>query len=239
MTDVYEDDNNAYTKAWLGTHTLGNDVLLMMDEGVIKKASFGYVPTKSNPVDIKGKKVRELKEVKHLETSVLTKMPANPKAGVRQVNKSLFDLSEVKQLSQTEQDILKQITASDQDVLVNLIQLSGTLDPQSDLYMWITYMISSSADAMGSIRSQLRYNCGEMKALEAHVKTMEKFCRNTKASDDCVQTILLEIDNTKQFISTYNTADTQAEESLEPTASIEEKELLSALETFNKSLIKN
>ncbi len=42
VVDVYEDDSYAYTKAWLGTHTLGNDTLIMMDEGIIKKASFGY-----------------------------------------------------------------------------------------------------------------------------------------------------------------------------------------------------
>ncbi len=71
VEDVYEDDQFAYTKAWCGTHTLGNDVLTMMDEGVIKKASFGYSTIRSNNINVKGKKVRELKEVKHFETSVL------------------------------------------------------------------------------------------------------------------------------------------------------------------------
>lgn len=90
VIDVYEDNQFAYTKAWLGTHTLGNDVLTMMDEGVIKKASFGYITQKSSPVTIKGQKIRELKEVAHIETSVLTKMPANIKAGVMSVTKA-FD----------------------------------------------------------------------------------------------------------------------------------------------------
>lgn len=240
VTGVYEDNHSAYTKTWLGTHTLGNDTLIMMDEGVIKKASFGYSTVRSNPIEVKGKKVRELKEVIHYETSVLTKMPANPKAGVRNVIKSFFNLEEVKQLTPSEQQLLKQIVTDDQDILLQLVNLSGTLDMSSDLYTWITYMISSRADSLGSLRSQLRYNSGELKAFKNHIATLEKFCRDTKASDECIQSIQLEIDSTKQFISEIDTADTYADEkSPTPPASIEGKELLSALQTFNKSLIKN
>lgn len=94
VVDVYEDSQFAFTKAWLGTHTLGNDVLTMMDEGVIKKASFGYITVNSAPIDIRGQKVRELKEVRHIETSVLTKMPANMKAGVMQVNKAFEGITD-------------------------------------------------------------------------------------------------------------------------------------------------
>lgn len=141
VVDVYEDNQFAFTKAWLGTHTLGNDVLTMMDEGVIKKASFGYITDKSNPLTIKGQKIRELTEVKHLETSVLTKMPANIKAGVMQVNKAFEGITE------------KQI-----------------------------------------------------KEFYDHLTTLERFCRNTKASDGCIKNILEEVENTKQFISEYNTA---------------------------------
>lgn len=94
VVDVYEDSQFAYTKAWLGTHTLGNDVLTMMDEGVIKKASFGFITINSAQIEVKGQKVRELKEVAHIETSVLTKMPANVKAGVIQVNKAFEGITE-------------------------------------------------------------------------------------------------------------------------------------------------
>lgn len=167
VVDVYEDDQHAYTKAWLGTHTLGNDVLLMMDEGVIKKASFGYYATKSNPLDVKGKKVRELKEVAHLETSVLTKMPANPKAGVRSVVKSFFDSRELKEFSD-------------------------------------------------------------------RLELLEKFCRNTTASDDCIKSMLLEIQSTKQLISQYNTVFTQADNSLEPNASVEWKAWFDAAQVLTK-----
>jgi HK97 family phage prohead protease len=237
VVDVFEDNEAAYTKAWLGTHTLGNDVLTMMDEGVIKKASFGYITQKKNYIDVKGRKVRELKEVSHLETSVLTKIPANPLAGVRQVVKSFYALPEIKALSPNEQAILKSIATSDMDVLKMLIDLSATLEPTSDLYTWINWNISRRADYIGDIRSQIKYNSGELKELQTHVETMEKFCRNTHASDDCIKSILLEIENGKQLISEYNTVLTQADEkSLEPTTSVEEKELLDVLTTFNKQL---
>lgn len=146
VVDVYEDDKFAYTKAWLGTHTLGNDVLTMMDEGVIKKASFGYATVKSNRLKIKDQSIRELIEAKHFETSVLTKMPANMKAGVMSVTKAF----------------------------------EGVTDK-------------------------------EIKEFYDQLTVMEKFCRNTKASDGCIIHILEEVENTKQFIAEYNTAFTHNE----------------------------
>lgn len=147
VVDVYEDNQFAYTKAWLGTHTLGNDVLTMMDEGIIKKASFGYITEKSAPITVKGQKIRELKEVRHLETSVLTKMPANAKAGVVSVTKAF-----------------ESITAA------------------------------------------------ELKEFEQHLTSLERFCRNTKASDGCIKSMLEEVESIKQFISEYNTAFTLKQE---------------------------
>lgn len=230
VVDVYEDNTNAFTKAWLGTHTLGNDVLTMMDEGVIRNASFGYIVSKSNFIKVKNKSVRELKEVQHLETSVLTKIPANPKAGVRHVVKSL----EIKTLSPNEQNILKAIIASDQNVLEQLVNLSAVVDVTSDLYTWINWNLSRRADMMGDLRSQLKYNSGELKQLGSYVKSMEKFCSNTSASDECIKSILFEIDNAKQLISEYNTEITQL--AIEPVSSIEEKSMLEALTKFKNTL---
>lgn len=207
VVDVYEDNQFAYTKAWLGTHTLGNDVLTMMDEGVIKKASFGYATVNSAPINIKGQKIRELKEVKHYETSVLTKMPANIKAGVVSVTKAYAgNMPELKTLSTAEQATLKRIANNDQLNLEELIRISAGLDTNSDLYTWVTYNISRRADAMGEIRSQLRWNSAEIASMKSHIITMEKFVKNTNASDDCIKSIAEEIKNTKQFLSEYNTA---------------------------------
>lgn len=210
VVDVYEDNQFAYTKAWLGTHTLGNDVLTMMDEGVIKKASFGYITNRSTPITVKGQKVRELKEVQHLETSVLTKMPANLKAGIVNVTKSFDGAIDIKMLDMSEQALLKRISNSDQSTLQDLISIAGNLDPKSDLYTWVTYAISRRADMMGDVRSQLRYNSGELKEMQNYVAKMEKFCRKTDASDDCIKSILSEVEEAKKIISDYNTAFTRS-----------------------------
>jgi HK97 family phage prohead protease len=167
VVDVFDDNQYAYTKAWLGTHTLGNDVLTMMDEGVIKSASFGYVATKSNRIEVKGKKVRELKEVIHLETSVLTMMPANQRAGVVSVTK-----------------------------------------------------------AFSSIKRE------EVADMEQHVIALEKFCRNTKASDMCIKSMLTELENMKQLIAEYNTALTLEDE---PGASVGWKSWLSSINQLQKN----
>lgn len=205
ILDLYEDDKHAYTKAWLGTHTLGNDTLLMLDEGIIKKASFGYYTTKSNPITIKGQKIRELKEVIHTETSVLTKMPANIKTNIVSVVKSFDGFPELKTLTPQEQGLLKEININDADTIGRLVSIAAGLDPQSDLYTWIVWNISRRADMWGDVRSQLRYNSADVKAIQAHVKTMEKFCNDTKASDECIKTILEDIEETKQLLTQYNT----------------------------------
>lgn len=240
VVDVYEDDTNAYTKTWLGTHTLGNDVLIMMDEGIIKKASFGYITEKANQIDVKGKKVRELKEVRHIETSVLTKAPANPKAGVRQVIKSFMQTPEFKMLSMDEQAMLKKMLSCDQMCMEEMVKMMGQIDAKSDLYTGLSYMISQRASMMGDMMRQLKWNTEDVSAVKAHIQTMENFCRNTKASDDCIKTILSEIEESKQLISEYNTVGTQADDkSLEPTTSVDEKQLLDVLVAFNNKLKTN
>lgn len=154
--DFWEDDDFAYTKVYLGTHTLGEDVLKMMDEGIIKKASFGYIPEKKDFIEVKGRKVRELKEVYHGETSVLTVLQANPLAKVVNVTKA-------------------------DDFYNDVIELKGS------------------------------------------IALMEKFCRDTNATDECIKSALKEIEQAKHILSKYDTALTEAGEPLQPIASTEEK----------------
>src|SRR5882724_6383318 len=71
VKDVWEDETKAFTKVWFGNHTLGTDTMLMMDEGIIRDASFSFKALKKNFIEVKGQKVRELKEVLHGETSVI------------------------------------------------------------------------------------------------------------------------------------------------------------------------
>lgn len=213
VLDVYEDEKKAYTNVYLGNHTLGNDTLIMMDEGVIKSASFGYITVKKEMKQHNGRSIRELKEVKHNETSVLTKLPANPLAGVISVTKSLFPAKESKSLTQSEFDMLKILAAHDQENLTMLINLSARLDSSSDLYNWILWQISRRADVMGSIRSQLQYNAGELKEFNQHIEIMEKFVRDTKASDDCIKSVQSQIDEAKQILSVYDVDGQKASDS--------------------------
>lgn len=220
---TFDDEEKAYTEVKFGNWTLGNDVLEMADMGVLKGASFGYVTEKKEFVTIKGQKVRKLLEVKHAETSLLTKLPANPLAGIVKLNKSLEQIPEFKTLSPSEQQVLKSILSADQSALEQLLQLWLTLDTSSDLYTGISYALSRRVDIISDIRFQLKYNSEERKALEDHISKMEKFCRESKASDETIISIQNEIEETKQFLSNYDTADTQP--ITEPPASRNENEV--------------
>lgn len=137
---TFEDENKAYTQVKFGPYTLGNDVLEMVDFGVIKGASFGYETEKKDYVNKNGRQVRKLLQVKHIETSLLTKQPANPLAKVESYNKAL----------------------------------EGK----------------------------------ELKTLLVYIENMEKFCRNSNASDNSIKNILKEIEECKSIISANDTVST-------------------------------
>jgi HK97 family phage prohead protease len=202
---TFDDEEKAYTEVKFGNWTLGNDVLEMADMGVLKGASFGFNTEKKEFTTVKGKKVRKLKEVYHGETSLLTKMPANPLAGIVKLTKSL----EIKSLSPDEQMMLKKMLSQDQACLQDCVSMISSLTPDSDLYTWIGYQIQQRAGMMGDMMSQLKYNSCEMKAFQDHIELMEKFVREAKASDECIISIQNEILEAKQILSNYDTADTQ------------------------------
>lgn len=236
VTDVFEDEQKAYTAVKLGTHTLGNDTLIMMDEGVAKKASFGYIPEKKNWLTIKGQKVRELKEVLHLETSVLTKLPAHAKAGVVSVVKS-FGGIEFKTLSDKEQEFLIYLATKTQATLEELIAFSGSLDSKSDLYTSIIWMIREQCSTLGDLRSNLRYNTKAFGELKEHAIVMEKFIRNTSASDECIKSISDDYEEIKSLISKYDTDSTLL--ITEPDSSKNDRELVEQIKSINALFKKN
>lgn len=158
---VFENEKKAFTQVKFGNHTLGNDTMIMMDEGIIRGASFEFVTEKKANIAIKGRMVRELKEVRHIATTVsLAKRPINLLAKVESVTKAGdIDLAEVK----------------------------------------------------------------------ARIEKMERFCRDTNASDDCIVNLLQEIAEVKSIISTHDTADTPL--ITEPDASV--KEFSNALRLYS------
>lgn len=138
---TFEDEQKAYTEVKFGNWTLGNDVMEMMDMGVIKGASFGYKTEKKDYIDKSGKKIRRLLQVKHIETSLLTVEPANPLAGIVAYNKAA----------------------------------GMNVDPES----------------------------AEM--LRVHLSTLEKFCREAKASDEAIHLIQGQVESIKLLLSTLDT----------------------------------
>lgn len=183
---TWDDGDHAYTQVKLGTHTLGEDVLKMLDEQTIVAASFGFDPIKFK--DIKGKG-KDFLEVKHYETSVLTHWGAHEQSGVVKVEKAagLFPKMNLKSLSQPEQDLLMLLISNGMNSIQAAIDVATQLDPDSDLYTFVMWFISRHAEQIGSLRSELRY--GMKEKVEAQISKMQKFIRNTTASDDAVALI--------------------------------------------------
>lgn len=179
---AWDDSEHAFTRVKLGTHTLGEDVLKMLDEGVIVAASFGFDPLKFK--DIKGAG-KDFIEVKHFETSVLTHWGAHDKSGVVSVEKeAAIPRFNLKSLSQPEQELLMLVINNGMDSLQACIEVAAGLDTDSDLYTYVMYIISRQADQIAGLRSELRY--GMKDKLNEQVVKMEKFIRNTTASDDAI-----------------------------------------------------
>jgi HK97 family phage prohead protease len=85
---TFDDNEAAYTEMKFGNWTLGNDALEMASEGIFTGASFGYLTQKKDYTEIKGRRIRNLREVLHEETSLLTVPAAHPEAGIIILNKA-------------------------------------------------------------------------------------------------------------------------------------------------------
>jgi HK97 family phage prohead protease len=142
--EFYDDNNQAVAKAFLGTHTLGEDTLKMMDEGIITDASFGYRVEKKNFIDVKGEQIRELLEVNQREFSVLTDWGMNELSKVRSVQKNLAGI--------------------------------------------------------------------DLEELKARINKIEKFCRNTTASDETIKSLLQDVKVLQSLVAGFDTATTHDDE---------------------------
>lgn len=122
VINLFDDEKKAYTKVKFSASTLGTDTMLMMDEGLIKGASFGFYTIKSTQNTIKGRKVRELREVLQDETTVTyAKQPINPIAGVVKVTKADMEiLHEYKSHIDRLEHFCRNTTASD-DAIISIL----------------------------------------------------------------------------------------------------------------------
>ena len=91
---VSEDNEGAYTEVKFSNTTLGNDVMEMISDGIVEGASYGYLTIKKDYSEVKGRRIRNLREVKHSETSILNIEPAHDGAGVVSLIKSLDEITE-------------------------------------------------------------------------------------------------------------------------------------------------
>jgi HK97 family phage prohead protease len=196
---AWDDDEHAYTLVKHGTHTIGEDVLKMLDEGVITAVSFGFDPIKYKEIKGKGK---DYKEAMHLETSVLTHWGAHDDSTVLSVTKALngFPSLVLKKLSNQEQNLLKKLIANGMDSIQAAVALADNLDVESDLYTMIHWFIARQSEQIGNLKSELRYGMKEIEALTTQVKNMESFIRNTSASDEAIQLISKELINLKNIL---------------------------------------
>lgn len=238
VTDLFETKSHAMTAVKFGNYTLGNDTLEMLDMGVIDSASFGFKAIKANKLEVKGKKVRELKEVYHGESTLCYgEFPINPETKIVSLTKSFSDLAlELKALGGDEQSLLRNLIDGAHSSMEAAVNFSKTVDPKSDLYNWISYFISRQADSIGSMRGQLQWGTRDMKSMKERIVKLEKFCRDSSASDECIQTILLEAKALTDIVSQFDTADTSEIE--KPAASAEgnttvSDEILATLKLLN------
>jgi HK97 family phage prohead protease len=239
VIDVFDKEGKAFTKVKMGTHTLGSDTLKMLDEGTIRKASFGFHTIKAQPLPSK-KSVRQLLEVDHLETSVLTRLSANPKAGIESVKKHFTAaLIELKELQPDEQKFLQDVLGQHTDQLTKLVAFAGKLPVSSDLYTTANYWAGRINDLIGDIKCQIRWNgvrgedgkvmqvksVEEITEVKDHLDALRKFVRNTTASDGCIIDAMGEIKSLEQILA-LDTADTQGD-ATEPAVSADEAKALS------------
>ena len=242
VLDLWETKAQAFTKVKFGNYTLGNDMLEMVDMGVIDSASFGFKALKAPTFKKQGRKIRELKEVYHGETTLANGLPpVNPLSKVVLVNKAMSEMAlEIKALNTDEQTFLKKLIDGSQGNIEAAINFARSMDQSSDLYTWIMYYISRQADGMSSLREQLKWGSKEMKAMKAHADKLERFCRDSNASDECIQNILQEVKSLNIIISQDDTADTLDGE---PDASVndemtgdDEDAILTQIKLFNAKM---
>lgn len=209
---VTDDGKKAYTHVKAGNHTLGKDVMLMVDDGIARKASFGFIAKKANRIKKENKSIRELKEVIHLETSVLTKLAAHPKAGVIAHRKSYDGLTmDIKSLTDNEQRFLTRMLSTRQSDLEQLVNFSGSLDVTSDLYTYTQYWISRMNDIVGDMKSQIKYNTKSLPVdseTKDAIARMKNFIKKSNASDETIRDMEADIKSFEGQLMSINTADT-------------------------------
>lgn len=158
IKELWDDNEYAYYKSRVGTHTLGEDYIKMADSGLITEASYGFQIIKQNKVA----DGNELLEVKLWEVSSLTAWGANQYTPIISLTKGLQKEEQVDKIS-------------------------------------------------------------------ARIKALDKFCRNSTATDETIELLLLELKQLQQLFIEKSTL--PVEKTVEPQVNV-----LEAIKQFNHDL---
>jgi len=202
---MWDDPNHAYGHLKMGTHTIGNDVLKQMDEGIIKDTSYLFYALKADPLPGGG---QDLREVFHKEISVLTHWGAHPGSKVMAVQKSAeqFGPEVLKQLSTEEVVFLRDYIGRMNSQLVQLVEFGTGLPEGSDIYSWVNSVIGDLTYTISRFKDRLVWGQKEWteNELKERLHKLKSFCNNTTASDECIQNVLKEAEGIESLLTDYN-----------------------------------
>lgn len=200
---LWEDDKHAYAKMWMGTHTLGDDVLKMMDEKIITDSSYYMVPLKYAKNEAGG---YNYNEVFQKEVSVLTHWGAHPESKIVSVQKSANELNMsegvLKQLSSDEIAFLRQFIGQLNGDLLSLSSFSAGLSETSDIYSWVNSVLADLSYSITRFKERLVWGqkMWSPDELTERLAKLKSFCKNTTASDDTIQNVLKEAEELETFL---------------------------------------
>lgn len=224
VDDFWEDSQHGYVKSYLGTHTEGEDVLKQLDEGIIVAASYGFIPIPSRQIKLKSGGF-DIKEIRWMETSVLTHWGSHQDSGIVSVTKMLHNL-QTKELNDNEKNFLRRLIQNRTEGLMMAVEMNSTVQEGSDLWSYINELISDQSYSIAWLKRRLEYGVKELSDIKLGIKAMESFVRNTKASDECIQKIQAELENTKQLLSDIEAVTSAPEHSTQTPTSKGDNEFL-------------
>lgn len=202
---MWDDPNNAFGHLKMGTHTLGEDTLKQMAEGIITDTSYMFYALKADPLPGGG---QDLREVFHKEISVLTHWGAHPGSKIVAVQKSAdnFGPEVLKQLNAEEIVFLRDYIGRLNSNLASLVEFGTGLTEGSDIYSWVNSVVADLSYTISRFKDRLVYGQKEWteNELKERLSKLKSFCRNTTASDECIQNILKEADGIESLLTDYN-----------------------------------
>jgi hypothetical protein len=203
---LWDDEKGASSLVKMGRDTLGNDTLLQIQDEIITDSSYLFVPMKGKAFNDGG---YNYTEVFHKEVSFLTHWGAHPESKIKAVAKAAgdFSISEevLKELSTDEVQYLRNFITGYTNNLQDLITFSQGLNETSDLWVWVNDMISRVSEQIANFKYKIMWYGPKQKAenneLIQRLAKLKSFCKNSTASDECIQNVLKEADYMENLLS--------------------------------------